>query len=69
MAHLISSYVGRVAAAGKKEYPIPLYTNTWLNIEGPSDIDFGGDGPAVVGGGDQPGIYPSGGPCPHVLDI
>ncbi|RFN47663.1 hypothetical protein FIE12Z_8120 [Fusarium flagelliforme] len=69
MAHLISSYVGRVAAAGKKEYPIPLYTNTWLNIEGPSDVDVGGDAPVVVGGGDQPGIYPSGGPCPHVLDI
>jgi hypothetical protein len=69
MAHLISSYVGRVAAAGKKEYPIPLYTNTWLNIEGQSELDFGGGAPVVVGGGDKPGIYPSGGPCPHVLDI
>ncbi|KLP06742.1 related to beta-galactosidase [Fusarium fujikuroi] len=69
MAHLISSFVGRVAAAGKAEYPIPLYTNTWLNIEGPSELDFGGGAPVVVGGGDKPGIYPSGGPCPHVLDI
>ncbi|WZH48357.1 glycoside hydrolase superfamily [Fusarium acuminatum] len=69
MAHLISSYVGRVAAAGKKEYPIPLYTNTWLNIEDQSELDFGGGAPVVVGGGDKPGIYPSGGPCPHVLDI
>ncbi|KAG7423853.1 hypothetical protein Forpi1262_v015169 [Fusarium oxysporum f. sp. raphani] len=69
MAHLISSYVGRVAAAGKAEYPIPLYTNTWLNIEGQSELDFGGGAPVVVGGGDKPGIYPSGGPCPHVLDI
>ncbi|TPX07213.1 uncharacterized protein E0L32_010916 [Thyridium curvatum] len=69
MAHLISSYVGRVAAAGKGEYPIPLYTNTWLNIEGPSELDFGGGVPVVVGGGHKPGIYPSGGPCPHVLDI
>ncbi|KAM0547498.1 hypothetical protein ACHAPJ_010371 [Fusarium lateritium] len=69
MAHLISSYVGRVAAAGKKEYPIPLYTNTWLNIDEPADLDFGGGAPVVVGGGDEPGIYPSGGPCPHVLDI
>ncbi|GKU08827.1 glycoside hydrolase [Fusarium langsethiae] len=69
MAYLISSYVGRVAAAGKKEYPIPLYTNTWLNIESSSELDFSGGAPVVVGGGDKPGVYPSGGPCPHVLDI
>lgn len=68
MAHHISSYTGRVAAAGKKEYPIPLYTNTWLNFDDPSDLDLRGV-PVVVGGGAEPGIYPSGGPCPHLLDI
>lgn len=68
MAHFISSYVGRVAAAGKKEYPIPLYTNTWLNFDDPSQLDMRGV-PIVVGGGADPGVYPSGGPCPHVLDI
>lgn len=68
MAYLISSYVGRVAAAGKKEYNIPLYTNTWLNFDDPSDLDLRGV-PVVVGGGAEPGVYPSGGPCPHVLDI
>lgn len=68
MAYLISKYVGRVAAAGKKEYNIPLYTNTWLNFDDPSELDLKG-APVVVGGGADPGVYPSGGPCPHVLDI
>ena len=68
MAYHISSYVGRVAAAGKKEYPLPLYTNTWLNFDDPKQLDHIGF-PAVVGGGSDPGVYPSGGPCPHVLDI
>lgn len=68
MAHLISSFVGRVAAAGKKEYSIPFYTNTWLNFEDASELDLR-DVPIVVGGGAEPGVYPSGGPCPHVLDI
>ncbi|KAL2106501.1 hypothetical protein VUR80DRAFT_6647 [Thermomyces stellatus] len=68
MAHHISSFVGRVAAAGKKEYPIPLYTNAWLNFDDPSQLDLKGV-PVVVGGGAAPGIYPSGGPCPHLLDI
>ncbi|KAH7120352.1 glycoside hydrolase superfamily [Dactylonectria estremocensis] len=68
MAHHISSFVGRVAAAGRKEYPIPLYTNTWLNFDDPSQLDLRGV-PIVVGGGADAGVYPSGGPCPHVLDI
>ncbi|KAF6835668.1 hypothetical protein CPLU01_04138 [Colletotrichum plurivorum] len=68
MAYHISSYVGRVAAAGKAEYNIPLYTNTWLNFDDPSQLDLRGV-PVVVGGGADPGVYPSGGPCPHVLDI
>lgn len=70
MAHHISSYVGRVAAAGKHAYDIPLYTNTWLNFDGDpqSELDITGV-PVVVGGGGKPGVYPSGGPCPHVLDI
>ncbi|KAJ0150694.1 hypothetical protein CTA2_411 [Colletotrichum tanaceti] len=68
MAYHISSYVGRVAAAGKKEYDIPLYTNAWLNFDDPSELDLRGV-PLVVGGGAEPGVYPSGGPCPHVLDI
>ncbi|KAL5000866.1 glycoside hydrolase superfamily [Aspergillus recurvatus] len=68
MAYYISKYVGHVASAGKKAYPIPLYTNTWLNFDDPSVLDLHGY-PIVVGGGARPGIYPSGGPCPHVSDI
>jgi hypothetical protein len=42
-----------LAAAGKSEHPIPVFTNTW--IVQPEDK--------------VPGDYPSGGPEPHVLDI
>ncbi|KAL6237949.1 hypothetical protein BDW75DRAFT_248151 [Aspergillus navahoensis] len=68
MAYYISKYIRHVASAGKEAYPIPLYTNTWLNFDDPSALDLHGY-PIVVGGGARPGIYPSGGPCPHVSDI
>jgi len=48
-----ASYVEKVAAAGKKEYPLPMYVNAWLKQ--PSTY--------------LPGKYPSGGPLPQVLDI
>ena len=53
MAWNYSSYVGYVAAQGKKEYPLPMYVNTW--IVQPNDI----------GAGD----YPSGGSQSLVHDI
>jgi Domain of unknown function (DUF5597) len=50
-----STYVGEVAAAGKKTYPLPMYVNCWL-AEG---ADF-----------QRPGEnYPSGGPEPAMLDV
>lgn len=52
-AHHISSYVGRVTAAGKAEYPLPLYTNAWLNRGGTAELDLT-DVPIVVGGGQRP---------------
>ncbi|KAF2799175.1 glycoside hydrolase family 35 protein [Melanomma pulvis-pyrius CBS 109.77] len=68
MADAFSRYVGKVAAAGKAEYPIPLYTNVWLNFDDPAALDLV-DLPVVVGGGAKAGIYPSGGPCPHTMDV
>ena len=53
MAWNYSQYVGRVAAAGKAEYPIPMYVNAWL----------------VQRAGEKPGSYPSGGPVAQVHDI
>ncbi len=50
-----AGYVGRVAAAGKEEYPVPMYVNAWVKQP-------------VMGGG-YPGKYPNGGPIPHTLDI
>jgi beta-galactosidase GanA len=53
MAWHYSRYVNRVAAAGKREYNIPLYANAWLQQPGCA----------------FPGTYPSGGPVPQVTDI
>ncbi|KAH7401260.1 glycoside hydrolase superfamily [Pyrenochaeta sp. MPI-SDFR-AT-0127] len=68
MADAFSRYIHRVASAGKAEYPIPLYANVWLNFDNPTDLDLT-DIPVVVGGGEKAGIYPSGGPCPHTMDV
>lgn len=48
-----ATYVQQVAAAGKKEYNIPMYVNAWMKQ--PSQRD--------------PGLYPSGGPQAHLIDI
>jgi hypothetical protein len=56
MAWNYGRYVGHVAAAGKAEYPIPMFVNTWLR-QGP-------DKPNER----KPGGYPSGGPLPEVMD-
>jgi hypothetical protein len=74
MANAFSRYVGLVAAAGKAEYPIPHYTNVWLNFDDPSVLDLRGvplgDGtPTVAGGGAKAGVYPSGGAVPHAIDL
>lgn len=68
MANAFSTYVGHVAAAGKAEYSIPLYTNVWLNFDDPDALDLHGI-PIVVGGGADPGVYPSGGAVPHTMDV
>ncbi|KAL4920826.1 glycoside hydrolase superfamily [Aspergillus aurantiobrunneus] len=66
MAYNYAHYLNQVAAAGKAEYPIPLYTNVWQNYAGEDgDNDF----PVIVGGGGLPGDYPSGGGTTTVLDI
>jgi beta-galactosidase GanA len=52
MAWNYARYIGRVAAAGKAEYPLPMFVNAWLRQNDK----------------DRPGGYPSGGPLPHVMD-
>lgn len=49
----IARYIGRVAAAGKAEYPLPMYANAWL----------------VQHKGQEPGKYPSGGPVARMMDL
>jgi hypothetical protein len=53
MAWSYSRYLGHMAKAGKAEYPLPVFTNTWL-VQ-PQD--------------QTPGDYPSGCPEPLVIDI
>ncbi len=53
MAWNYARYMNQVTQAGKTEYPVPVFTNTW--IVQPEDRG--------------PGDYPSGCPEPHVLDI
>lgn len=66
MAYHYALYLNHVAAAGKSVYPIPHYTNMWMNYVGDdSDNDF----PVVVGGGGMPGDYPSGGAVSNVMDV
>ena len=55
MAWNYAKYVGKVAAAGKKEYNLPMYINAWLKQPGNS--------------GHAPGNYPSGGPTPQMIDV
>lgn len=53
MAWHYGRYIGRIVAAGKKEYPLPMYVNAWL----------------VQNEGQLPGRYPSGGPVSKMLDV
>lgn len=66
MAYHYAKHVDTIAAVGKAAHPVPLYTNVWQNY-GAEDRDT--SFPAVVGGGSDPGIYPSGGGVIDVLDI
>jgi len=57
MAWHFARYVDSVAAAGKVEYPLPMFVNAWL---GPSAYAYE-EG--------RPGEYPSGGPVARMLDV
>jgi len=46
-------YIGEIARAGKEVYPLPMYVNAWLKQPKLRD----------------PGLYPSGGPQEHVIDV
>lgn len=48
-----ASYINTVAEAGKAEYPLPMFCNSWI-VQAPEDL---------------PGVYPNGGPVSRVFDI
>lgn len=56
MAWNYARYVGKVAEAGKAEYPLPMFVNVWL-------ADWREAKP------ERPGNYPSGGPLPYMMDV
>ncbi|KLU87966.1 hypothetical protein MAPG_06956 [Magnaporthiopsis poae ATCC 64411] len=67
MAYHYAHYLDDVASAGKAAYPLPLYANVWQNY---NDLDTADNRwPVVVGGGGDPGTYPSGGATSNVLDV
>jgi len=53
MAWHLGQFVNAVAAAGKAEYPLPMFANAWL----------------VHYAGQSPGEYPSGGPVAKMMDV
>ncbi|RME56251.1 MAG: glycoside hydrolase family 42, partial [Caldilineae bacterium] len=62
MAWHYARYLDQVAAAGKAEYPLPLFANAWLS-------SLGDEPGGWASGGQKPGEWPSGGPLPQTLDI
>lgn len=66
MAYHYALYVEQVAKRGKSKYSLPMFTNVWQNY---ADDDADRSQPIVVGGGGEPGDYPSGGGVVNVLDI
>jgi Domain of unknown function (DUF5597) len=60
MAYHYALHLDKIAAAGRKQYDIPLFTNAWQKKPNAN---------AVASGGGSPGVYPSGGGIPEVLDI
>ncbi|GAA3641789.1 DUF5597 domain-containing protein [Microbacterium awajiense] len=60
MAWHYGRYVDTVAEAGKREWPLPMYVNAWL--DGDEDAN-------PMAGGTAPGDFPSGGPVPRMLEI
>lgn len=62
MAMAYASHVEAVVAAGKAEFPLPMFVNAWLD----GDAEYEGH---ALAGGQRPGAYPSGGPQPHVAGL
>ncbi len=62
MAWHYARYVDAVAAAGKAEYPLPLFANAWLS-------SLGSEPGGWASGGQKPGEWPSGGPLPQTMDV
>lgn len=62
MAAAYAAHLEAVTAAGKAEYDVPMFANAWLYTE----LNTAEGTPA---GGQTPGVYPSGGPLPHVAGI
>lgn len=65
-AWYMARYIETVAAAGKAEYPLPMFANAWIIQSSDEDLAKELNGFA---GGHKAGEYPSGGPVSKVHDI
>lgn len=66
MATAYASYLNEVAREGRAAFEVPLYANAWVDANTEND---GGETSFALGGGTQPGVYPSGGPLRHTASI
>ncbi|MFJ9707283.1 DUF5597 domain-containing protein [Streptomyces sp. NPDC101234] len=66
MAWHYATYIQHVAAAGRAHHDIPLFVNAWLDSIVP---DESSRADVVFAGGQAPGVFPSGGPLPHVSAV
>jgi hypothetical protein len=62
MAAAYTAHIEVVTAAGKAEYNLPMFVNAWLYTELETAT-------GTQAGGQTPGVYPSGGPLPHLAGI
>jgi beta-galactosidase GanA len=56
MAWHYARYMDKITAAGKAEYPLPVFANAWLSG-------------SIFGVNELPGAWPSGGPLPSLMDV
>lgn len=62
MATAYAAHLQSVVVAGKAEYALPMFANAWLY----TDVEVSDP---TVAGGQEPGVYPSGGPVPRVAGL
>ncbi|MFF1571390.1 DUF5597 domain-containing protein [Leifsonia sp. NPDC058292] len=69
MAYGYASSVEVVAAAGRRQFDVPMIVNAWLDAIIDPELPALASETIAVAGGAAPGDYPSGGPLSHTATI